>query len=566
MNLTAKRVALRWRRTKIVATLGPASSDTKTITALLNAGVDVVRLNMSHGTHDAHREVYQRVRAAAKKLDRHVAIFADLCGPKIRCGKFPDGPLKLTPGEEVMIDPRVDKGGPGLIASQYRAIARDVQPGHRILLDDGNLELKALAIEGERVRCKVVFGGLLKDHKGINLPDSKVSASSLPPKDIADAKFALALGVDYLALSFVRTAKDVAGLRRLIAREGANTPIIAKIETPEAMENIEAIVQASDAIMVARGDLGIEMPAEQVPLIQRELIRLGRRHNRAVIVATQMLESMIDHSRPTRAEVGDVANAALTGADAVMLSAETASGKYPLRAVEIMDRILREAEGYQWQQGSFLAGEEAALADMSLRDGVAVAATSLAHDLKLQGIIIPTLSGTTARVICSYRPTAPLVAVSTECGGLPPAVAELGHRADDRDPVGIRQLGCAVQAHRPHLRTDPHRPQRAAGRRLQRRCRAQLADAAGPQCLKPFAPQRHRADHESAQKGPGGAVRAAACARRRLLQLFQPHRGRPDAGRLRRGEARHDAGASEPVRARQAARRVRRRQGRKLPR
>jgi len=413
MNLTAKRVALRWRRTKIVATLGPASSDTKTITELLNAGVDVVRLNMSHGTHDAHREVYQRVRAAAKKLDRHVAIFADLCGPKIRCGKFPDGPLKLTSGEEVMIDPRVDKGGPGLIASQYRAIARDVLPGHRILLDDGNLELKALAIEGERVRCKVVFGGLLKDHKGINLPDSKVSASSLPPKDIADAKFALALGVDYLALSFVRTAKDVAGLRRLIAREGANTPIIAKIETPEAMENIEAIVQASDAIMVARGDLGIEMPAEQVPLIQRELIRLGRRHNRAVIVATQMLESMIDHSRPTRAEVGDVANAALTGADAVMLSAETASGKYPLRAVEIMDRILREAEGYQWQQGSFLAGEEASLADMDLRDGVAVAATSLAHDLKLQGIIIPTLSGTTARVICSYRPTAPLVAVST---------------------------------------------------------------------------------------------------------------------------------------------------------
>ena len=414
MNLTAKRVALRWRRTKIVATLGPASSDSKMITELLRAGVDVVRLNMSHGTHEAHREVYQRVRAAAKKLDRHVAIFADLCGPKIRCGKFPEGPLKLTPGEEVMIDPRVDKGGPGLIASQYRAIARDVQPGHRILLDDGNLELKALAIEGERVRCKVVFGGLLKDHKGINLPDSKVSASSLPPKDIADAKFALALGVDYLALSFVRTAKDVAGLRRLIAREGASTPIIAKIETPEAMENIEAIVQACDAIMVARGDLGIEMPAEQVPLIQRELIRLGRRHNRAVIVATQMLESMIDHSRPTRAEVGDVANAALTGADAVMLSAETASGKYPLRAVEIMDRILREAEGYQWQQGSFLQGEATPRDSMDVRDGVAHAAATLARDLKLQGIIIPTEGGTTARVISAHRPTAPLVAVSTD--------------------------------------------------------------------------------------------------------------------------------------------------------
>ncbi len=314
----------------------------------------------------------------------------------------------------MVIDPRLNHGGPLLIASQYRAIARDVQPGHRILLDDGNLELKALAIEGDQIRCKVIFGGLLKDHKGINLPDSKVSASSLPPKDVADAKFAVGLGVDYLALSFVRTARDVAGLRRLIARAGAAMPIIAKIETPEAMENIEAIVEAADAITVARGDLGIEMPAEQVPLIQRELISLARRRNRTVIVATQMLESMIDHSRPTRAEVGDVANAALTGADAVMLAAETASGKYPMRAVEMMDRVLREVEGYQWRSGSFLAEAEMRQADMSLCDGVANAAATPAHDLKLQGIIIPTLSGTTARVICSCRPTAPLVAVSTD--------------------------------------------------------------------------------------------------------------------------------------------------------
>lgn len=416
MSLAGKRVSLRWRRTKIVATLGPASSDPAMIAKLLRAGVDVVRLNMSHGTHEAHREVYGHVRAAALKLGRHVAIFADLCGPKIRCGKFPDGPLKLVPGDEVMIDPRAKHGGPRLIASQYRAIARDVRPGHRILLDDGNLELKTLEIQGDRVRCEVVFGGLLKDHKGINLPDSKVSASSLPPKDVADAKFAIGLGVDYLALSFVRTAKDVDGLRRLIGRAGATTPIIAKIETPEAMENIDAIVEASDAIMVARGDLGIEMPAEQVPLIQRELISLARRRNRAVIVATQMLESMIDHSRPTRAEVGDVANAALSGADAVMLSAETASGNYPMRTVEMMDRILREVEGYQWRQGSFLAVEDAAASKMSLRDGVASAAATLAHDLKLQGIIIPTLSGTTARVISSYHPTAPLVAVSTDAG------------------------------------------------------------------------------------------------------------------------------------------------------
>jgi len=196
MNLIGERVALRWRRTKIVATLGPASSEPAMITDLVRAGVDVVRLNMSHGTHEAHREVYGHVRAAARKLGKHVAILADLCGPKIRCGKFPDGPLKLVPGEEVVIDPRLNQGGPGLIASQYRAIARDVQPGHRILLDDGNLELKALEIQGDRIRCRVVYGGLLKDHKGINLPDSKVSASSLPPKDVADARFAIGLGVD----------------------------------------------------------------------------------------------------------------------------------------------------------------------------------------------------------------------------------------------------------------------------------------------------------------------------------------------------------------------------------
>ena len=414
MSMLDKRVALRWRRTKIVATLGPASTDPATIDRLLRAGVDVVRLNMSHGTHDNHREAYQRVRAAARRLDRHVAILADLCGPKIRCGKFPDGPLRLTPGEEVLIDPRQARGGPGLIPSQYKAIARDVRPGHRILLDDGNLELKVLAIDGDQVRCEVVFGGLLKDHKGINLPDSKVSAPSLPPKDIADARFAIELGVDYLALSFVRTAKDVAGLRRLIARAGATTPIIAKIETPEAIENIDAIVEASDAIMVARGDLGIELPAEQVPLVQRELIRIARRYNRAVIVATQMLESMIDHARPTRAEVGDVANAAMSGADAVMLSAETASGKFPLRAVEIMDRVLREVEGYQWQQGSFLPGDAAARDATDVRDAVAHAAATMARDLKLQGIVIPTEGGTTARVISAHRPTAPLVAVSTD--------------------------------------------------------------------------------------------------------------------------------------------------------
>jgi hypothetical protein len=333
-------------------------------------------------------------------------------------------------------------------------------------------------IEGERVRCKVIYGGLLKDHKGINLPDSKVSASSLPPKDVADARFAIGLGVDYLALSFVRTAKDVAGLRRLIARAGAATPIIAKIETPEAMQNIEAIVEASDAIMVARGDLGIEMPAEQVPLIQRELIRLGRRHNRAVIVATQMLESMIDHSRPTRAEVGDVANAALTSADAVMLSAETASGKYPLRAVEIMDKVLREVEGYQWKQGGFLAVDAAAHAEMShaRRRGERGGDTGAR----------PQAAGHHHSDHERHHGAGDLVEPADGAAGggihrrsrVPAPGAQLGHRADDRHRFGIRRLGTPVSAHRQELRADAHWPQRASRRRLQRRRGAELADAA----------------------------------------------------------------------------------------
>jgi len=418
-NMLDDRVKLHWRRTKIVATLGPATSTPKAIAELLEAGVDVVRLNMSHGDHASHRALFALVRKTAQKLDRHVGILLDLCGPKIRTGTFPGGAITLLTNTEVVIDTRADVGAPGVIASQYRLLHKDVKAGQRVLLDDGNLELRVLGVRGQQVRCRVIYGGILKDHKGINLPDSTVTAPALTAKDRDDARLAVELGADFVAMSFVRNAQNVLALKRLLAKLAAapgavavaSIPVIAKIETPEAIHNIHKILRVSDGIMVARGDLGIELPAETVPLVQRDLIKLAREYHVPVIVATQMLESMITQARPTRAEVGDVANAAFAGADAVMLSAETASGKYPLRAIKIMDKVVREVEGYQWQQGAFVlnGSNKKTLSD---RDAIAHAAASLAHELKLQGLIIPSNSGITARIIAAQRPTAPLIAVS----------------------------------------------------------------------------------------------------------------------------------------------------------
>lgn len=413
-DLLTEHASLHWRRTKIVATLGPATSTPQAIRGLIDAGADVMRLNMSHGDHAGHRALFRDIRAVAAKLNRHVAILIDLCGPKIRTGHFPGGSITLRPGEEVVVDTRADVGREGLIPSQYRLLHKDAKPGQRVLLDDGNLELKVLRVTGNRVHCRVVYGGKLKDHKGINLPDSKVSAPGLTKKDTEDAKLAVELGADFLAMSFVRSRENVLALKRLLKKHGAAIPIISKIETPESLDNIEGIMRESDGgIMVARGDLGIELPAERVPLVQQELIALARRYHVPVIVATQMLESMIEHARPTRAEVGDVANAAFASADAVMLSAETASGKFPLEAVKTMDRVVREVEGYKWNQGAFVS-DEVREDEFSTRDAIAHAAATLAKDLKLQGIVIPTGTGTTARIISSRRPTAPLVAVSHE--------------------------------------------------------------------------------------------------------------------------------------------------------
>ncbi len=417
--MDAESPHLKYRRTKIVATLGPASREPETMVQLIEAGVNVFRLNMSHGTHDDHRVVYERVRAAARQCQRHVAVLADLCGPKIRVGEFPEGAIELEGGTKVTVTTRDVLGAPGLIPSQYEALARDVEAGDRVLLDDGNLELRVEGVAGTEITCTVVAGGRLKNRKGMNLPGVKVSAPALTEKDIVDARFALELGVDFLALSFVRWPSDVEQLRQLVREQGRAVPIISKIEKPEALENIDAIVDASDAIMVARGDLGVELPPESVPNVQEELVDRARLRAKPVIVATQMLESMIQHPRPTRAEVTDVANAVRSGADAVMLSGETAAGEYPIEAVRMMDLVVRQAEGYLFFHGAFGTFDAYTptvtkpVWPLSVRDAVANATALLSRELMVRGVIVVD-GGRSLAVTSAARPAAPLVGASND--------------------------------------------------------------------------------------------------------------------------------------------------------
>ncbi|HEY9051445.1 MAG TPA: pyruvate kinase [Gammaproteobacteria bacterium] len=405
-----------WRKTKIIATLGPSSSSKEKIKELIAAGVNVFRLNMSHGSYEQHRKAIEHVRSETAACDLHAAILVDLCGPKLRTGRFEDGKINLKEGQSVLVSCDAAKGKPGLIVSQYKNLYKDVKKGERILLDDGKIELLVHAVKDKKIQCKVVYGGVLKDNKGMNFPDSAISTSSFTSKDKDDVAFAAEMKVDFIALSFVRFASDIKQLKKYIKKTGYEIPIISKIEKPEAVENISGILAESYGIMIARGDLGIELPAQKVPLIQNKLINMARSYNKPVIVATQMLESMITSSRPTRAEVGDVANAALSSADAVMLSAETASGQYPVQAVMVMDSVLREVEDYQWQHGCY--GDEAAVDKYSVqasdRKAISHAVTSLASELKLKGIVVPTTNGTTAQVLAADRPTAPLFSVCTD--------------------------------------------------------------------------------------------------------------------------------------------------------
>lgn len=411
MPITTDVRLLKIRRTKIVATLGPASSHPSLIRALIEAGVNVFRLNMSHGDHDFHRHCLEQIRNVTHILGTSVAIMADLCGPKIRAGKFAGGNAKLLTGDEVVITPRATSGNARLIPSQYQELADDVATGDRILLDDGNLELGVKEVQDNDVVCIVNHGGILKDHAGINLPGVEISAPSLTTKDETDAQFAVGLGVDYLALSFVRQAADIDALRGVLREERGHTPIVAKIEKPEALKDINAILNNADGIMVARGDLGIELEPEQVPVVQHQLINMARAKCKPVIVATQMLESMIESARPTRAEVSDVANAVSTGADAIMLSGETAVGEFPLEAVRMMGRIARHTESQMWLEGhDDLLNRKGAEVPIWL--AVADAVSRLSHDLRAHAVIVQSRSGASVNAMSAARPHAPIIAVT----------------------------------------------------------------------------------------------------------------------------------------------------------
>ena len=415
MAITTQINLLKYRRTKIVATVGPGSSNPEMLGKLIEAGVNVFRLNMSHGEHSAHTDAYHHIRRLSVELDRPVGILADLCGPKIRTGKFVGDSITLIRGETIVITTRDVLGEPGLIPSQYAALAQDVKVSDRILLADGLLELQVLSIQGDDVTCQVIQGGELGNHKGINLPGVAVSAPAMTEKDFVDAKFALQLGVDYIALSFVRQAVDLAPLRALINEQPTETRIISKIEKPEALENADEIIDASDGIMVARGDLGVELPAEQVPVAQTKLIELSRRKGKPVIVATQMLESMIANSRPTRAEVTDVSHAVEHGADAVMLSGETAVGQFPIEAVETMHRVARQTEAHLWRDGAWGYGMETEPnAALPVWNVVANATAQISRQLKASGVMVITRGGTSAATVSTARPAAPIVAITSE--------------------------------------------------------------------------------------------------------------------------------------------------------
>jgi len=399
-------------RTKIVCTIGPASRDPAILAALIRAGMDVARLNMSHGEPEFHRENIRRIRQLAEELDKPVAILADLQGPKLRVGTMPPGGVPLRAGETLVLTTESIIGGPGRVPVQYEHLPEAVRPEDRILIDDGLLELKVIGVQGGEIETKVVTEGTLTSNKGLNLPHASLAIPAITEKDRQDLRFAVEAQVDAVALSFVRSAEEVLELKRQIrdlATLGRPTPVIAKIEKPEAVDNIDAIIAAADGIMVARGDLGIEMSTEAVPMVQKMIIRRCNQAGKPVITATQMLDSMIRNPRPTRAEASDVANAILDGSDAIMLSGETAAGKYPVLAVETMARIASETEQAEAELPlpAILPNPEP-----SFSEAVAHASVDTATDLDAKAILVPTVSGQTARTIARFRPRCAIVAAT----------------------------------------------------------------------------------------------------------------------------------------------------------
>ncbi len=399
------------RRAKIVATLGPASSSETVIRDLVRAGVDVVRLNFSHGIYDEKLALIQLIRKVSRTEHKPLCILCDLQGPKIRTSKLKDRlPVLLKAGHRLTITPRDVPGTSALVGTTFKTLAENVEQGSRILLSDGLIELRVHEVDGYDVVCEIVNGGMLGENKGINLPGIAVRVPSLTDKDAADLEFALKSGVDAVAVSFVRTAEDVRMVRNRVSALGSETWIIAKLEKPQAIEHLDDILLASDGIMVARGDLGVEMPPEKVPAIQKHIIRRAAEYSKPVITATQMLESMIENPRPTRAEVSDVANAVYDGTDAVMLSGESAVGKYPVEAVSMMARIVSEAEQHMKLDSHMEPRQRTTR--LSIAETICEATAHASDDLDLRGIALFTESGATARQLSKYHPSAPIFALS----------------------------------------------------------------------------------------------------------------------------------------------------------
>ncbi len=401
-----------YRRTKIVATVGPACESEEMLLALMEAGADIFRLNFSHGDQAGKAALIQRLRQVSRRRQQAVAILADLQGPKIRTGIMQDGQMPLTIGQEVIITTRDLLGANGVIPTSYQNLPDDVKPGDQILLDDGQLELRVLAVSAEEVRCQVLVGGILKDRKGINLPGANVSIPAMTEKDLDDLHFCMKQDIDYVALSFVRQAADVLKLKEILYQAKSDLRVISKIEKPQAVNDFDAILAASDGIMVARGDLGVEMSPEKVPLIQKRIIRKCNEAGKPVITATQMLESMIQNPRPTRAETSDVANAILDGTDAIMLSGETAAGKYPVEAVSLMVRVAKDVEQdpVHKAKGFHPIGE--VLGYRRLPEAIGQAACRVAENVGAAAILAFTQTGSTAALVAKYRPDLPIFAIT----------------------------------------------------------------------------------------------------------------------------------------------------------
>ncbi|MBZ5547944.1 MAG: pyruvate kinase [Acidobacteriia bacterium] len=410
-NSSQDAESTRVRRAKIICTIGPACDSEECIRDLMNLGMDVARLNFSHGTHAEHARRIQRLRRVARSLKRTICILQDLQGPKIRTGRLKNGkPVELETGSVLTITPRKVPGTATLISTDFAALAREVEPGARVLLSDGRIELRVRALHGDDVECEVRNGGMLAEHQGINLPGAAVSIPALTEKDKLDLRFGLSHGVDAVALSFVRSADDLRMTKDLMRKYGKSVPVIAKLEKPQAIERLEEILEVANGVMIARGDLGVELPPEQVPILQKRVIQRAALWRKPVITATQMLESMTENPRPTRAEASDVANAIFDGTDVVMLSGETASGRYPRETVAMMVRIIVEAEASMAQTPVSKRRRENHR--YSVAETICESIAHAAEDLHMGAIAVFTESGNTARMLSKHRPKATIYAFS----------------------------------------------------------------------------------------------------------------------------------------------------------